>query len=239
MSYAVCLNMSLSVPLWVCVYLSVFSPLCLSVFQCKFMNFAFFWDLLLTVNVLRFLSWFIIVCLIVRLSVYLSVCLSVSIHELFSLMRFAFVCQCHTVCLDVLLSVGLSIWLSVCLSKFMNYAFLWDLLLSVNVLHFPSQFIIVCLTVFCSVYLICRFCCKSIWLSISLSVWIPEYCFLLKFAFVCLCLTLSVSIHHCLWLSVGLSIYLSVLLSVCLSDYLSVSKFTNFALSLLELCRRK
>ena len=100
----VCLIVCGSVRLSVCHCLCV----CLSICLTKFMNFAFFWDLLLTV--LHFLSWFIIVCLTVCWSICLSVCLSL----------------CLSVCRSVFLTVCLLRYLSVCLSvrlsEFMNFA---------------------------------------------------------------------------------------------------------------------
>ena len=76
------------------------------------MNFSPLCDLLLSVNVLHFLP--------------LSVCLTVSIHEFCSFTRFAFVCQCNTVCLNLsltfYLSVCLAVYLSVCVSEFMKFA---------------------------------------------------------------------------------------------------------------------
>ena len=58
-----------------------------------------------------------------------------------------------SVILSVLLSVCLTVYLSLWLSELMNFVFLWDLPLSVNVLHFLSQFIIIydCLLVSLSV----------------------------------------------------------------------------------------
>ena len=114
----------------------------------------------------------------------------------------------------------------------MNFALSWDLLLSVNVLHCLSRFIIVSgsvhLFVSLSVYH---------YQSICLSVSIHKFCFLLRFAFDCQCLTLPVLIYHCLsdCLLACLSVILSVCLSVCLScmnSWILLSYVNHFCLSM-------
>ena len=111
----------------------------------------------MTVNVLHFLYRFINVCLTLCWSVGLFVCISVSqpvsILEICSLMRLTYVCQCHTVYLDLSLSVRLSVGL--------------------------FFYLLVCL-------------------SICVSLCLSECCFLMSFALVYQCLTLSVLTYHCL-----------------------------------------
>ena len=166
MSYTFCLDLSFCLLVCPSICLSTYLPS----ISLRFINFDFLWDSFMTVNVLHFLYRFINICLTLCWSVSLSVCISVSlpvwIHEICSLMRLTFVCQCHTVYLDLSLSTRLSVALSFYLS--------------------------VCL-------------------SICVSLCLSECCFLMNFALVCQCLTLSVSTYHCL------SDCLLVCLSICAS----------------------
>ena len=70
----------------------------------------------------------------------------------------------------------------------------------------------------------CLSVCMSVCVAVCLAdcVWIHEFCFLMRSAFVCQCLILLVLICCCLWLSVSLSIYLAICLSLCLSVCLSL-----------------
>ena len=140
--HTVCLKLSWSV--WLSVglsfYLSVCLPSCLSLYLaiclplwihefCFHMRFSFVCQCLtLSVAIYHYIFDCLLVCSSFCLSCYLSVflsvgltfCLSVWIHEFCCLTRFAFVCQCHTVWINLSLSVWLSVFLfvyfSCCLS---------------------------------------------------------------------------------------------------------------------------
>ena len=139
-------------------------------------------DLLLTFNVLHFLSWFFIVCLTDCVSVYLSVCLCEFINSVpswdlllsFNVTLSVFIYHCLFDCLLVCLSICLTDCLLVCLSVYMS------------VCH-P-----VCLS-------FCLLACLSVCLSVCLS----EF---MTFAFFEICFCQSMSHTFCLDLSMSVTV---------------------------------